>query len=70
MNEEYHQLLHEAVYDFCKSIANANNSTIDQQPTIKRPRKGSGGVHAKQQHSQQSPHHGTNHKDVVSIKLD
>ena len=50
-----------------KPILNANNSPIDQQPTIKRPRKGSGGVHAKQQHSQQSPHHGTNHKDVVSI---
>jgi len=52
-----------------KSIANANNTPIDQQPTIKRPRKGSGGVHAKQHHSQQSPHHGTNHMDVVSTKV-
>ena len=49
-----------------KSIVNSNNSSVDQQPTIKRPRKGSGGVHGKQQQSQQISHHGTNHLDGVS----
>ena len=49
-----------------KSVGNSNIS-LDQQPTIKRPRKGSGGVHSKQQQqSQQSSHHGNNHMDIVS----
>merc|ERR1712223_398074 len=46
-----------------KPIGNSNNLSIDQQPTIKRPRKGSGGIHSKQQ--QQTAHHGNNHIDIV-----
>ena len=49
-----------------KSVGNSNNLSVDQQPTIKRPRKGSGGVHSKQQQSQQPSHHGTSHMDNVS----
>ena len=48
-----------------KSGGNSNIAS-DQQPTIKRPRKGSGGVHSKKQQSQQSSHHGNNHMDIVS----
>ena len=49
-----------------KSVGSSNNMSMDQQPTIKRPRKGSGGVHSKQQ-PQQAAHHGNNHMDIVSI---
>ena len=49
-----------------KSVGNSNNVSIDQQPTIKRPRKGSGGVHSKQQQPQQNAHQGNNHMDIVS----
>ena len=47
-----------------KPIGNSNNMSIDQQPTIKRPRKGSGGINSKQQ--QQTAHLGNNHIDIVS----
>ena len=41
-------------------IMGTNNASIDQQqPTIKRPRKGSGGIHSKQQ--QQLPLKPTSH---------
>ena len=49
-----------------KSVTNSNNGSGDQQPTLKRPRKGSGGVHSKQQQSQQTSHLGTTHVDNVS----
>ena len=46
-----------------KLVGGSNNVSTEQQPTIKRPRKGSGGVNPKQQ---QTSLQGTNNTDSVS----
>ena len=48
-----------------KSASGNSNNLSTGSPTTKRPRKGSGGVHSKQQ-SQQASHHGTSPTDNVS----
>ena len=48
-----------------KSASGNSNNLSTGSPTTKRPRKGSGGVHSKQQ-PQQASHHGTSHTDIVS----
>ena len=54
-------------YQSKTGIIGTNNASIDQQqPTIKRPRKGSGGIHSKQQ--QQLPPQPTSH--LVSNQTD
>lgn len=53
------------------SGGNSNNASADQSPTLKRPRKGSGGVHSKHQQAQppQTSHHGSSHIESVSSSV-